>query len=80
MISNMGPLKSHVKAVNQAIVPSYSSVLRSGELSLRPCVSAEFAGVYEALPPCCWSEDSQRVVFSSAYRNRKVESLVWAAH
>lgn len=31
----------------------------------------EFAGVYEALPPCCWSEDSQRVVFSSACRNRK---------
>ncbi|XP_029911078.1 acylamino-acid-releasing enzyme isoform X2 [Myripristis murdjan] len=28
-----------------------------------------FAGVYEALPSCCWSADSQRVVFSSANRN-----------
>ncbi|XP_041860823.1 S9 family peptidase [Melanotaenia boesemani] len=32
---------------------------------------AEFAGVYEALPSCCWSADGQRVVFSSACRNRK---------
>ncbi|XP_041656091.1 S9 family peptidase isoform X2 [Cheilinus undulatus] len=31
----------------------------------------EFAGVYEALPSCCWSADSQRVVFSSACRNWK---------
>lgn len=31
----------------------------------------EFAGVYEALPSCCWSADSQRVVFSSARRNWK---------
>lgn len=31
----------------------------------------EFAGVYEALPSCCWSADSQRVVFSSANRNWK---------
>ncbi|CAN9515755.1 unnamed protein product [Ophioblennius macclurei] len=31
----------------------------------------EFAGVYEALPSCCWSSDSQRVVFSSARRNWK---------
>ncbi|KAF7652406.1 hypothetical protein LDENG_00097330 [Lucifuga dentata] len=30
-----------------------------------------FAGVYEALPPCCWSADSQRVTFSSACRNWK---------
>lgn len=30
-----------------------------------------FAGLYEALPSCCWSEDSQRVVFSSARRNWK---------
>uniref|UniRef100_A0A8C3API8 acylaminoacyl-peptidase n=1 Tax=Cyclopterus lumpus TaxID=8103 RepID=A0A8C3API8_CYCLU len=27
----------------------------------------EFAGVYEALPPCCLSADGQRVVFSSFY-------------
>ncbi|XP_051280432.1 S9 family peptidase isoform X2 [Dicentrarchus labrax] len=33
--------------------------------------TGEFAGVYEALPPCCWSADSQRVVFSSARRNWK---------
>lgn len=30
-----------------------------------------FAGVYESLPSCCWSEDSQRVVFSSARKNWK---------
>ncbi|KAM9856262.1 acylamino-acid-releasing enzyme isoform 2-T2 [Aulostomus maculatus] len=30
-----------------------------------------FAGVYEALPSCCWSADSQRVVFSSACRNQR---------
>ncbi|XP_035513474.1 S9 family peptidase [Morone saxatilis] len=34
--------------------------------------TGEFAGVYEALPPCCWSADSQRVVFSSARRNWKL--------
>ncbi|XP_076010063.1 LOW QUALITY PROTEIN: acylamino-acid-releasing enzyme [Genypterus blacodes] len=33
--------------------------------------SREFAGVYEALPPSCWSADSHRVLFSSACRNRK---------
>ncbi|XP_070695412.1 acylamino-acid-releasing enzyme [Pempheris klunzingeri] len=33
--------------------------------------TGEFAGVYEALPSCCWSADSQRVVFSSACRNWK---------
>uniref|UniRef100_A0A8C9Y2M0 Acylamino-acid-releasing enzyme n=1 Tax=Sander lucioperca TaxID=283035 RepID=A0A8C9Y2M0_SANLU len=33
--------------------------------------TGEFAGVYEALPPCCWSADGQRVVFSSARRNWK---------
>ncbi|XP_034733471.1 S9 family peptidase [Etheostoma cragini] len=33
--------------------------------------TGEFAGVYEALPPCCWSADGQRVVFSSARRNGK---------
>ncbi|KAM9350631.1 acylamino-acid-releasing enzyme [Symphorus nematophorus] len=33
--------------------------------------TGEFAGVYEALPRCCWSADSQRVVFSSACRNWK---------
>ncbi|KAK2897860.1 S9 family peptidase [Channa argus] len=33
--------------------------------------TGEFAGVYEALPSSCWSADSQRVVFSSAHRNRK---------
>ncbi|XP_033826081.1 S9 family peptidase [Periophthalmus magnuspinnatus] len=30
-----------------------------------------FAGVYESLPSCCWSEDSQRIVFSSAHKNWK---------
>ncbi|XP_054644843.1 S9 family peptidase isoform X1 [Dunckerocampus dactyliophorus] len=30
-----------------------------------------FAGIYEALPSCCWSTDCQRVVFSSACQNRK---------
>ncbi|XP_029011808.1 S9 family peptidase isoform X2 [Betta splendens] len=50
--------------------------LRSGDTSPlldvvdRPA-AGEFAGVYEALPPCCWSADSQRVVFSSACRNQK---------
>ncbi|XP_063742025.1 S9 family peptidase isoform X2 [Eleginops maclovinus] len=34
-------------------------------------LTGEFAGVYEALPSCCWSADSQRVVFSSARRNWK---------
>uniref|UniRef100_A0A8C6UAN4 Acylamino-acid-releasing enzyme n=1 Tax=Neogobius melanostomus TaxID=47308 RepID=A0A8C6UAN4_9GOBI len=38
--------------------------------------SGEFAGVYEALPSCCWSEDSQRVVFSSAHKNWKVQVLI----
>ncbi|XP_078805683.1 acylamino-acid-releasing enzyme isoform X4 [Oryzias latipes] len=33
--------------------------------------AGEFAGVYETLSPCCWSADSQRVVFSSACRNWK---------
>ncbi|XP_069549958.1 acylamino-acid-releasing enzyme isoform X3 [Brachyistius frenatus] len=33
--------------------------------------TGEFAGVYEALPACCWSADSQSVVFSSARRNWK---------
>ncbi|XP_070766609.1 acylamino-acid-releasing enzyme [Enoplosus armatus] len=33
--------------------------------------TGEFAGVYESLASCCWSEDSQRVVFSSACRNWK---------
>ncbi|KAF1390722.1 hypothetical protein PFLUV_G00060950 [Perca fluviatilis] len=33
--------------------------------------TGEFAGVYESLPPCCWSADGQRVVFSSARRNWK---------
>ncbi|KAM8862581.1 acylamino-acid-releasing enzyme isoform 2-T2 [Spinachia spinachia] len=33
--------------------------------------TGQCAGVYEALPPCCWSADSQRVVFSSARRNWK---------
>ncbi|XP_056155412.1 S9 family peptidase [Lampris incognitus] len=33
--------------------------------------TGEFAGLYEALPSCCWSNDSQRVVFSSACRNWK---------
>ncbi|XP_062248450.1 S9 family peptidase [Platichthys flesus] len=33
--------------------------------------TGEFAGVYEALASCCWSADSQRVVFSSACRNWK---------
>ncbi|XP_011620093.2 acylamino-acid-releasing enzyme [Takifugu rubripes] len=36
----------------------------------RPPAGA-FAGVYEALPACCWAADSQRVVFSSACRNQK---------
>uniref|UniRef100_A0A8D3EFR6 acylaminoacyl-peptidase n=1 Tax=Scophthalmus maximus TaxID=52904 RepID=A0A8D3EFR6_SCOMX len=34
--------------------------------------AGECAGVYEALPACCWSADSQRVLFSSARRNWKV--------
>lgn len=33
--------------------------------------TGEFAGLYEALPSCCWSSDSQKVVFSSARRNWK---------
>ncbi|XP_058498726.1 S9 family peptidase isoform X2 [Solea solea] len=50
--------------------------LRSGKTSTlldvvnRPQHDA-FAGVYEALPSCCWSADSQRVLFSSARRNWK---------
>ncbi|KAM6981543.1 acylamino-acid-releasing enzyme isoform 2-T2 [Tautogolabrus adspersus] len=36
----------------------------------------EFAGLYEALARCCWSADSQRVVFSSACRNWKSLFLV----
>ncbi|XP_019114958.1 acylamino-acid-releasing enzyme isoform X2 [Larimichthys crocea] len=50
--------------------------LRSGKTSTlldvvdRP-QAGEFAGVYEALPSSCWSEDSQRVVFSSPRRNWK---------
>ncbi|TKS77299.1 Acylamino-acid-releasing enzyme [Collichthys lucidus] len=51
--------------------------LRSGKTSTlldvvdRP-QAGEFAGVYEALPSSCWSEDSQRIVFSSPRRNWKV--------
>ncbi|KAK0142508.1 Acylamino-acid-releasing enzyme [Merluccius polli] len=33
--------------------------------------AGECAGIYETLPSSCWSADSQRVVFSSACRNRK---------
>ncbi|CAL8251358.1 unnamed protein product [Arctogadus glacialis] len=33
--------------------------------------AGECAGIYESLPSSCWSADSQRVVFSSACRNRK---------
>ncbi|XP_028265373.1 acylamino-acid-releasing enzyme isoform X2 [Parambassis ranga] len=33
--------------------------------------AGEFAGLYEALPACCWSTDSHGVVFSSARRNWK---------
>ncbi|KAM8829817.1 acylamino-acid-releasing enzyme isoform 3-T3 [Synchiropus picturatus] len=33
--------------------------------------TGDFAGLYEALPAHCWSADSQRVLFSSACRNRK---------
>uniref|UniRef100_A0A1A7X1R7 acylaminoacyl-peptidase n=1 Tax=Iconisemion striatum TaxID=60296 RepID=A0A1A7X1R7_9TELE len=33
--------------------------------------TGEFAGVYEVMPSCCWSEDGHRVVFSSACRNWK---------
>uniref|UniRef100_A0A8C4IUR0 acylaminoacyl-peptidase n=1 Tax=Dicentrarchus labrax TaxID=13489 RepID=A0A8C4IUR0_DICLA len=35
--------------------------------------TGEFAGVYEALPPCCWSADSQRVVNSL----KSLMSFVW---
>ncbi|XP_013857198.1 acylamino-acid-releasing enzyme isoform X2 [Austrofundulus limnaeus] len=38
--------------------------------------TGDFAGVYEALPSCCWSADSQRVVFSSSCRNWKDLFLV----
>ncbi|XP_028849403.1 acylamino-acid-releasing enzyme-like isoform X2 [Denticeps clupeoides] len=31
----------------------------------------EFAGLYESLPLCCWSSDSQRIIFSSDYQNQK---------
>ncbi|XP_005937909.1 S9 family peptidase [Haplochromis burtoni] len=55
--------------------------LESGETStLLDVVSrpqaGEFAGMYEALPSCCWSADSQRVMFSSACRNWKGLFLV----
>ncbi|XP_003444889.1 acylamino-acid-releasing enzyme [Oreochromis niloticus] len=55
--------------------------LESGETStLLDVVSrpqaGEFAGLYEALPSCCWSADSQRVMFSSACRNWKGLFLV----
>ncbi|KAK2851161.1 hypothetical protein Q5P01_007437 [Channa striata] len=50
--------------------------LKSGKISTLVDVvnrpqAGEFAGVYEALPLFCWSADSQRVMFSSAHRNRK---------
>lgn len=55
--------------------------LESGETSTMLDVvsrpqSGEFAGLYEALPSCCWSADSQRVMFSSACRNWKGLFLV----
>uniref|UniRef100_A0A3Q4G3W0 Acylamino-acid-releasing enzyme n=1 Tax=Neolamprologus brichardi TaxID=32507 RepID=A0A3Q4G3W0_NEOBR len=52
--------------------------LESGETStLLDVVSRpQFAGMYEALPSCCWSADSQRVMFSSACRNWKGLFLV----
>uniref|UniRef100_A0AAY4ASF1 Acylamino-acid-releasing enzyme n=1 Tax=Denticeps clupeoides TaxID=299321 RepID=A0AAY4ASF1_9TELE len=34
----------------------------------------EFAGLYESLPLCCWSSDSQRIIFSSDYQNQKVRA------
>uniref|UniRef100_A0A8C8A376 acylaminoacyl-peptidase n=1 Tax=Oryzias sinensis TaxID=183150 RepID=A0A8C8A376_9TELE len=45
---------------------------------LTVCVVA-FAGVYETLSPCCWSADSQRVVFSSACRNWKFFTISLSA-
>uniref|UniRef100_G3NQV5 acylaminoacyl-peptidase n=1 Tax=Gasterosteus aculeatus aculeatus TaxID=481459 RepID=G3NQV5_GASAC len=42
--------------------------------TLLDVVNRPQTGVYEALPACCWSADSQRVVFSSARRNWKVKT------
>uniref|UniRef100_A0A3P8SZ12 Acylamino-acid-releasing enzyme n=1 Tax=Amphiprion percula TaxID=161767 RepID=A0A3P8SZ12_AMPPE len=36
----------------------------------------EFAGVYEALPSCCWSADSQKVIFSSAQNSHALFFLI----
>uniref|UniRef100_A0A3B3Z8P8 acylaminoacyl-peptidase n=1 Tax=Periophthalmus magnuspinnatus TaxID=409849 RepID=A0A3B3Z8P8_9GOBI len=48
----------HVFIIKHLICPEY--------------IVGGFAGVYESLPSCCWSEDSQRIVFSSAHKNWKV--------
>uniref|UniRef100_A0A8C8A469 acylaminoacyl-peptidase n=1 Tax=Oryzias sinensis TaxID=183150 RepID=A0A8C8A469_9TELE len=62
--------------------PGYQSVFFVGwyhepfRLGLKFC---EFAGVYETLSPCCWSADSQRVVFSSACRNWKFFTISLSA-
>uniref|UniRef100_A0A673AW13 acylaminoacyl-peptidase n=1 Tax=Sphaeramia orbicularis TaxID=375764 RepID=A0A673AW13_9TELE len=39
-----------------------------------------FAGVYEALPSCCWSTDAHRIVFSSACRNWKVTNTTCSVY
>uniref|UniRef100_A0A4W4FEX6 acylaminoacyl-peptidase n=1 Tax=Electrophorus electricus TaxID=8005 RepID=A0A4W4FEX6_ELEEL len=46
--------------------------IHSLSLSLYVCTSAgQFAGVYDSLPPHCWSSDSEWIFFSSACENRK---------
>ncbi|XP_051950569.1 S9 family peptidase isoform X2 [Xyrauchen texanus] len=38
---------------------------------VRKAEKGQFAGIYESLPPLCWSADSERIFFSSACENYK---------
>ncbi|XP_051509515.1 S9 family peptidase isoform X2 [Myxocyprinus asiaticus] len=38
---------------------------------VRRAEKGQFAGIYESLPPLCWSADSERIFFSSACENYK---------
>lgn len=39
-------------------------------------LTGQFAGIYESLPSQCWSADSERIFFSSACENNKVNKYI----
>lgn len=42
-------------------------------------LTGQFAGIYESLPSQCWSADSERIFFSSACENNKVNKYIHVA-